>query len=229
MIIRLFVRSQLDSIVDACWKTTVTKAEIQAEKADVDLNAKSSETRGADRSCDDGDTGSGTVAMDNDEFAVGEITEMSFGGGSFSGNLGKPSAANNGSIKLAPLSPNSQAKRRQRLATLFDSYDSGRGGSLAANKFKTMCLDVLAKAKSVPDAAVKQFNTANDVDIVVAALDMDGDGAVQKDEFVSWIASGLQRSANDRQKFAKKNKLNARLEMFLSAVEEQLQDDFANF
>ena len=86
--------------------------------------------------------------------------------------------------------------------------------------FKRMCIDLLTEAEFVSEEEVRKFNDANDVNVVIAALDMDGDGAVQQDEFISWILSGFERSKADRRRFAQKNQLNARLEMFLGAVEE---------
>jgi len=191
----------LDSITDECLNSKVTVGEVKKEKIKI-LKAKKSkevEARSATN------VGVGAVEMDDDEFALGEVQEMSFGS----------SSSFTGSTMSATIK-----SKKQILVDVFSKYDRNNTGSMDPITFKRMCVDLLTDAACVPEEDVRKFNDANDVSVVIAALDMDGDGAVQKDEFVSWILSGLQRSKSDRQRFAQKNQLNARLEMFLAAVEE---------
>ena len=179
----------------------MTVGEVKKEKIKI-LKAKKSkevEARSATN------VGVGAVEMDDDEFALGEVQEMSFGS----------SSSFTGSTMSATIK-----SKKQILVDVFSKYDRNNTGSMDPITFKRMCVDLLTDAACVPEEDVRKFNDANDVSVVIAALDMDGDGAVQKDEFVSWILSGLQRSKSDRQRFAQKNQLNARLEMFLAAVEE---------
>jgi Ca2+-binding EF-hand superfamily protein len=145
--------------------------------------------------------------MEDDEFAIDEVQEMSFGG-SFSGGI--------------VVAPGRSGKKdpRDALNALFAKYDSSKSGALSNDAFKAMCETVLTEAKCVSADTVKSFKDANDASVIIAALDMDGDGMVEKDEFVSWISSGLKRSKNDRAKFASKNRLNQQLETFLQAIEE---------
>lgn len=213
--VNLLLLQLLDSIVDECWNTKCTKKEIEAEMSKVEADAakkaaaakatqaaKSSATRGAAGTAEDA-----TVVMDDDEFAIDEVQEMSFGG-SFSSGI---TVASGGTGKKDP---------RIALSALFSEYDTDKSGALSKDAFKAMCESVLTKAKCVSANAVKSFKDANDAAVIIAALDMDGDGMVEKDEFVSWISSGMKRSKESRAKFASKNRLNKQLETFLQAIEE---------
>ena len=184
----------------------MSKVEADAAKkaaaAKATQAAKSSATRGAAGTAEDA-----TVVMDDDEFAIDEVQEMSFGG-SFSSGI---TVASGGTGKKDP---------RIALSALFSEYDTDKSGALSKDAFKAMCESVLTKAKCVSANAVKSFKDANDAAVIIAALDMDGDGMVEKDEFVSWISSGMKRSKESRAKFASKNRLNKQLETFLQAIEE---------
>ena len=109
---------------------------------------------------------------------------------------------------------------KQALINIYGKYDIKNTGDMDTPTFRRMCIDLITEATCVSEDQVREFNDETTLGVLVAALDMDGDGAVQKDEFVSWIMSGMNRSKNDRERFAKKNQLNERLEMFLQAVEE---------
>lgn len=194
----------------------MTKKEIQAEMTKVETEAaaakkakteaaKASATRGAQETSND----SSTIAMDDDEFAIDEVQEMTFGG-SFGGGI---------TISAGGTSMKSQ---KDKIVDLFNKYDKSKSGEISSTDFHNMCISLLNKANCVSDKFVKSFTEAKGTAIIIAALDQDGDGAVQLDEFVSWIKTGLQRSKSDRKKFAAKSQLNNNLELFLQAVEESM-------
>ena len=196
-----FLFAQLDALTDECLDAKVTVGEVKKEKTKI-LKAQKQKDNEA-RSAANVSSVDGAVDIFDDDFAIGEVQEMSFGSGSSSSIV-----TNNGK------------SNKQALVDIFARYDRNNTGSMDPTTFKRMCIDLLTEAEFVSEEEVRKFNDANDVNVVIAALDMDGDGAVQQDEFISWILSGFERSKADRRRFAQKNQLNARLEMFLGAVEE---------
>jgi Ca2+-binding EF-hand superfamily protein len=197
----------LDAITDECLNQKITLGEVNKEKKKILIKKKAKDSEA--RSATNVSSEKGAVDVD-DGFALGEIQEMSFGSGiTF--------AASGGSF--------TGKSKKQSLIDIFSKYDIKNTGNMDPDTFKRMCIDMLTSATTISEEDVRKFNDANDIKVVISALDMDGDGAIQKDEFVSWIISGINRSKESRIKFAEKNQLNSRLEMFLSAVEENISKD----
>jgi Ca2+-binding EF-hand superfamily protein len=197
----------LDAITDECLNQKITLGEVNKEKKKILIKKKAKDSEA--RSATNVSSEKGAVDVD-DGFALGEIQEMSFGSG-------MTIAAGGGSF--------TGKSKKQSLIDIFSKYDIKNTGNMDPDTFKRMCIDMLTSATTISEEDVRKFNDANDIKVVISALDMDGDGAIQKDEFVSWIISGINRSKESRIKFAEKNQLNSRLEMFLSAVEENISKD----
>ena len=194
----------MDAITDECLNEKVTLGEVKKEKGKILKQQATKEAKARSPTNVNALDGAVVITGDNDdEFAFGEVQEMSFGSGTIAPSFGATS-------------------KKQALVDIFLKYDRGNTGNMDPPTFKRMCMDMLTDAKSISEEDVRKFTKANDVSVVIAALDMDGDGAIQKDEFVSWILAGMDRPKARRQTFASKNQLNARLEMFLSAVEEKV-------
>jgi len=201
----------LDSITDECLSAKVTVGEVKKEKLRLIQNQAKKDSQV--RSATNISASDGAIDINDDEFAIGEIEEMSFGGSnsSFSFAAGSSGETSSNSTKK---------NNKQALINIYGKYDIKNTGDMDTPTFRRMCIDLITEATCVSEDQVREFNDETTLGVLVAALDMDGDGAVQKDEFVSWIMSGMNRSKNDRERFAKKNQLNERLEMFLQAVEE---------
>ena len=66
---------------------------------------------------------------------------------------------------------------------------------------------------------IQKFVTGAHLDLVVRALDADGDGSIQVDEFVTWVHAGLGRTKAQRESFAARSSANAGLEKLLQSIE----------
>ena len=63
----------------------------------------------------------------------------------------------------------------------------------------------------------------NDVDVLVRALDDDGDGHITLEEFVTWVVSGLALGSQQTQLFAAKGSTEAVLVHFLQSLRADVQ------
>ena len=63
----------------------------------------------------------------------------------------------------------------------------------------------------------------NDVDVLVRALDDDGDGYITLEEFVTWVVAGLALGSQQTQLFAAKGSTEAVLVHFLQSLRADVQ------
>ena len=71
---------------------------------------------------------------------------------------------------------------------------------------------------SIDDTLGDSAKVNTDAKAVMAVLDTDNNGTLEKNEFVSWVKSGLSRSLVERKAVAEMSSINRRMDNFLSAV-----------
>ena len=98
------------------------------------------------------------------------------------------------------------------LMKLYHQYDIDGDGHIDERELWAMLTEVI-----IASGIGKEGFTEEDAKTVMAALDEDGNGTVEKAELVEWVLSGLKRPIADRRAFAKTSPFASRLDQFLTA------------
>ena len=115
--------------------------------------------------------------------------------------------------KTSPRVPTAAA-----LKSLFRDYDMDGNGHIEIQELATMIFEM--HQISITSGAVSQEESKRDAKFVMSELDKDGNGTLETEEFVKWIQNGSRRSKTQRDMTAKQSDEKARLEHFLSVVED---------
>jgi Ca2+-binding EF-hand superfamily protein len=124
-------------------------------------------------------------------------------------------------MKSAPTSaptPISAGKKTARkdittaLRAVFLEADKDHTGHINLEELGAM-LQVITK-----DVNLSSPFSPGDSKRILMAFDEDGNGTVEEEEFIHWVSSGLSRTRAERDAFAQRTPLAAKLDLFLTAV-----------
>ena len=122
-----------------------------------------------------------------------------------------------GKLKTERKQLDQQKRRPMQLRHLFDEYDLEGTGHLRKEDLSTMLFEL-----SVICPNLQLPRSENDLNVLMQILDDDGNGTIEKQEFVNWVCKGLSMTKEQRQKFRSGNQMRQRLDCFLIAVEKAL-------
>jgi Ca2+-binding EF-hand superfamily protein len=100
------------------------------------------------------------------------------------------------------------------LQILFNQFDTDHSGTIDQNELQAMMIDLPLRFYVDPDT----IPTADDVEIVMTALDADGSGEVDFEEWKDWVMGNRSMNAKQRQKFASQSKSHFRLNGFVETL-----------
>ena len=104
------------------------------------------------------------------------------------------------------LEPDNQAMIRMRLRKVFRRFDKDRDGSITSEEAQIMVNELLNVGPQNDDPIFAHAGTK-----MVRALDYTGDGAVDEDEFVQWVTTGMTRTVSERATFSNRGPVNVLL------------------
>ena len=114
------------------------------------------------------------------------------------------------------------SKTAKRLTALFEEYGpTGHMNTAALSLLLNKCIEC--------GGGTKYTFQNNEVDNVMLAFDIDGNGTVEKDEFLNWISDGMSASPADRRSLMKKSTLGPKLNAFLDSIVTILSDESIDF
>ena len=105
---------------------------------------------------------------------------------------------------------------RRHLRKIFVKFDLDNDGHIVQDELVAMMTEIrLTMSLNTQDAS---FAT-QDAAAVIQAMDSDGNGRIEEDEFVNWMNDGLSIPMSRREAFASKSDFNRRTASFLGSVE----------
>ena len=108
------------------------------------------------------------------------------------------------------------------LHALFTKYDRQRRGYLDVRALSSMLIETMWDSTQVPGSvAAEQLPSQDDIEGVMKFLDNDGNMQLERQEFVVWIAGGLNKSPESLAKFRKKGRTQELLVNFLQSIRVQ--------
>merc|ERR1711907_333427 len=105
------------------------------------------------------------------------------------------------------------------LQQIFEFYDTGGAGEINKEQFGHMLEDITADEESDEDDAENDTHIhKTDVDMFIKALDSDADGMVGQTEFLDYMLRGMSLTEAEREKFAAKSTMHAKLNRFVGNI-----------
>ena len=108
--------------------------------------------------------------------------------------------------RILMLEPKNQANIRARLRKVFATYDKDKDGKITSEEAQSMVNSILKVGPQTDDPIYAEAGAK-----MTRALDMDGNGSIDMDEFVMWVATGVSRTIDERQTFGKRGPVNQML------------------
>ena len=111
--------------------------------------------------------------------------------------------------------PGTLNQTQECLENIFREYDGD--GSLEIDSSELRALideQLIAHGILLDDSDMEQ----RDINIIMRALDVDGDKTLSMDEFVRWSTEGMKRSTEDHALYAASGHIQATLAAFVSAL-----------
>ena len=109
------------------------------------------------------------------------------------------------------------AVTKDQVEGVFNSFDQDNDGHITMDEIKSMFTELKLRT-SIGTGSIQ--TDVDDAQTLMAALDADGNGQVEKEEFVEWVVRGLGRPLRARVAWANKSIRNRRLDHFLRAIME---------
>ena len=100
------------------------------------------------------------------------------------------------------------------LKTLFDQFDADSSGAIDREELRRLMIDLPGRYYVSPEDVC----LPGDVDIVMSALDVDGGGTVDFDEWKNWVLNGVKNTPATRAKFAAQSPAHRRLDRFMDTI-----------
>ena len=107
-----------------------------------------------------------------------------------------------------------QANVRARLRKVFQRYDKDKDAKISSDEAQSMVCDILKVGPQTDDPIYAEAGGK-----MIRALDVDGDGTIDMDEFVVWVCTGVSRTALERKTFGKRGPVNQMLLRFVSCID----------
>ena len=107
---------------------------------------------------------------------------------------------------------------RENIEVVFKEFDADGDGKIDAGEFKVLWEALGGKYEKKNSGKSIQEPTREESKFILESLDEDGDGFIMLSEFVSWISSGIVRSDEERDIYAKSGKLQSKLNDFLTLI-----------
>ena len=104
------------------------------------------------------------------------------------------------------LEPDNQAMIRMRLRKVFQRFDNDKDGNISAEEAQTMVNQILKVGPANEDPIFKHAGSK-----MINALDYTGDGAIDEDEFIQWVTTGMTRTRDERSTFSNRGPVNVLL------------------
>ena len=108
----------------------------------------------------------------------------------------------------------SQERLVSGLKMLFDQFDTDSSGVIDENELKAMMIDLPLRFYVDPKFVPKP----EDVEVVMAALDKDGNGEIDYNEWKEWILANRALPDDKRKRFIAKSPAHARLDKFVETI-----------
>ena len=105
---------------------------------------------------------------------------------------------------------------RDKILWVFSKFDRDRSGGLDVNEILELMIEIQTVTDDPLVNSIKF--TYPDAKLVLAALDADGNGTIEVDEWVRWMIRGANRPAIERAKFAAHNETFMLLTKFLEGI-----------
>ncbi len=102
------------------------------------------------------------------------------------------------------------------LQTLFYQFDTDKSGFIDESELKAMMIDLPMRFYVSPE----DIPVEGDVSVVMEALDADGNGEVDFEEWKQWIVANRAMDDETRVKFAAQSDVHRRLDKFVSTLVE---------
>ena len=119
-------------------------------------------------------------------------------------------------VSEASLGDKRRSQFRRHLRSLFKTFDLDSDGHITQDEMVAMMTEVRLSV-GIETSDVRHSDA--DAKMIIMAMDGDGNGAIEEDEFVNWMNDGLSIPMSKRTSFAEKSDFNRRTTGFLSAVE----------
>jgi len=105
---------------------------------------------------------------------------------------------------------------KEKILWVFTKYDRDCSGSLDVNEI----LELMVEIQSVvDDSLVNEVKfTYNDSKVVLKALDADGNGEIDADEFIAWLTKGLAMDGDQFEAYMRSGPTQHQLATFLLGV-----------
>ena len=100
------------------------------------------------------------------------------------------------------------------LQQIFEFYDDTGQGEINREKFGHMLADITSGDTDAGDLKI----TEADVDLFVQALDADGDRMIGQTEFTDYMLRGMAMTPDEREKFARRSQMHAKLNRFVENI-----------
>eukprot|EP00505_MAST-04D_sp_SCG-Rhode-Island_P003162 Stramenopile-MAST_4_protein_3162 len=100
------------------------------------------------------------------------------------------------------------------LQQIFEFYDETGQGEINREKFGHMLADITSGDNDAGDLKI----TEADVDLFVQALDADGDRMIGQTEFTDYMLRGMAMTPDEREKFARRSQMHAKLNRFVENI-----------
>merc|ERR1711981_886260 len=82
---------------------------------------------------------------------------------------------------------------------LFQKFDSDHDGHITYDELKVMWEQMAYMWRSKYPSKEISTPTEEEAGIILASLDDDDNGSLEKSEFVDWISTGMTRTASERE------------------------------
>jgi len=119
------------------------------------------------------------------------------------------------------------AKAFIKVNDLFQHFDVNNDGHIDSDEFQTL---TVAMQKKHDESKSGDFAggpiTVRDCEAIFSALDTSVNGELDKDEFVTWVATGLTKTPHECEEFAGSGPLQRKLMNFLQLIREEIGLDY---
>jgi hypothetical protein len=109
-----------------------------------------------------------------------------------------------------------RSEQRRHLRKMFFRFDSDHDGHLTTEELVAMFTEIRLMVGIGPADITY---AKSDASAIIAAMDNDGNGMIEEDEFINWMNDGMTMPKSSRSAFASTSDFNRRTTSFLSAVE----------
>jgi hypothetical protein len=109
-----------------------------------------------------------------------------------------------------------RSEQRRHLRKMFFRFDSDHDGHLTTDELVAMFTEIRLMVGIGPADITY---AKSDASAIIAAMDNDGNGMIEEDEFINWMNDGMTMPKSSRSAFASTSDFNRRTTSFLSAVE----------